>query len=162
MPQKAKCCKKNAIDARVHRDYDSAMDNDDLVIIRPVIGITARILFTLIFFLSGITHFTTMSSYINLMPAAIPFRSFWVIISAVFELAGAVMILFNWRPRLGGWLIVVFLVPVTIVVHGTGIFSPDPVMSAVNVSMFLKGLAMIGCALLITQFGVRVPSAAGN
>lgn len=138
------------------------MDNDDLVIISPAIGIVARALFTLIFFLSGITHLTTMSSYVSIMPAVIPWRPFWVIISAFFELAGAVMILFNWRPRLGGWLIVVFLVPVTIVVHGTGIFSPDPVMSAVNVSMFLKGLAMIGCALLITQFGVRVPASANR
>ncbi len=65
------------------------------------------------------------------------------------------MILFNYRPRLGGWLIVIFLVPVTIVVHGTAMLTlPDPVMRAVNVSMFLKGLAMIACALFITQFGV--------
>jgi hypothetical protein len=31
---------------------------------------------------------------------------------------------------------------------------PDQVMRDVNVSMFLKGLAMIACALFITQFGV--------
>ena len=135
------------------------MENDDLTLISPAVGMAARILFTLIFFLSGITHFTTMTSYINLMPAAIPWRAFWVMISGVVELAGAAMILFNWKPRLGGWLIFIFLVPVTIVVHGTGIFQPDPIMSAVNVSMFLKGLAMMGCALLITQFGVRVPAA---
>lgn len=152
---------KSRFDARVSGDYDSAMDNNDLVIISPAIGIAARILFTLIFFLSGITHFTSMKSYIDLMPAVIPWRAFWVIISAFFELAGAVMILFNWKPRLGGWLIVIFLVPVTIVVHGTGIFSHDPLMSAVNVSMFLKGLAMIGCALFVTQFGVRVPQMRG-
>ncbi len=77
-------------------------------------------------------------------------------ISAVVELAGALLILFNYRPRLGGWLIVLFLVPVTIVVHGTAMITlPDPVMRTVNISMFLKGLAMISCALFITQFGVR-------
>src|ERR1700724_2834793 len=120
------------------------MQNDDLLIISPAIGITARILFTLIFFLSGITHFTSMQDYINLMPAVIPWRAFWVTISAVVELAGAAMILFNYRPRLGGWLIVLFLIPVTIVVHGTAMLTlPDPLMRAINVSMFLKGLAMI-------------------
>ena len=130
-------------------------NESDLKIISPAIGITARILFTLIFFLSGITHFTSMRSYIDLMPAPIPFRAFWVTISAVVELVGAAMILFNYRPRLGGWLIVIFLVPVTIVVHGTAMLTlADPVMRAVNVSMFLKGLAMIACALFITQFGV--------
>src|SRR6202046_16652 len=131
------------------------METDDLKITSPAIGITARILFTLIFFLSGITHFTSTQSYIALMPAAIPFRAFWVAISGVVELAGAAMILLNYRPRLGGWLIVLFLVPVTIVVHGTAMLTlADPLMRAVNVSMFLKGLAMIACALFITQFGV--------
>jgi putative oxidoreductase len=136
------------------------METDDLKITSPAIGITARILFTLIFFLSGITHFTSMQSYIDLMPAPIPFRAFWVLISAVVELVGAAMILFNYRPRLGAWIIVLFLVPVTIVVHGTAMFTlPDPVMRAVNISMFLKGLAMIACALFITQLGVS-PGAA--
>ena len=132
------------------------MDADDITITSPAIGIIARILFTLIFFLSGITHFTSMQSYIDLMPAAIPFRAFWVAISGVVELCGAAMILLNYHPRLGGWLIVIFLVPVTIVVHGTAMLTlPDPLMRAINVSMFLKGLAMIACALFITQFGVR-------
>jgi uncharacterized membrane protein YphA (DoxX/SURF4 family) len=100
----------------------------DLKVISPAIGITARILFTLIFFLSGITHFTSMQSYIDLMPAPIPFRAFWVAISGVVELCGAAMILFNYRPRLGAWLIVLFLVPVTIVVHGTAMITlPDQV-----------------------------------
>src|SRR5487761_1485410 len=133
------------------------MNGSDLRITSPAIGITARILFTLIFFPSGVTHITSMRSYIDLMPAAIPWRAFWVITSAGVELAGAAMILFNYRPRLGGWLLVLFLVPVTIVVHGTAMLTlADPVMRAVNVSMFLKGLAMIACALFITQFGVRV------
>ena len=137
------------------------MPNDDVRIIRPAIGITARILFTLIFFLSGITHFTALQTYIDLMPAAIPWRAFWVMSSAVVELIGASMIMFNYRPRLGGWLIVLFLVPVTIVVHGTAMVTlTDPVMRAVNVSFFLKGMAMIACALFITQFGVRVEDAA--
>ena len=130
-------------------------DDNDLKIVSPAIGLTARILFTLIFFLSGITHFTAMQEYINLMPAPIPFRAFWVTISAVVELVGAAMILFNYRPRLGAWFIVIFLIPVTIVVHGTAMVTlSDPVMRGVNVSMFLKGLAMIACALFITQSGV--------
>jgi putative oxidoreductase len=131
-------------------------NENDLLIISPAIAIIARILFSLIFVLSGITHFTAMRSYVALMPPAIPWRAFWVTISAVVELAGAALILFNYRPRLGGWLLVAFLIPVTIVVHGTAMLTlPDPIMRAVNVSMFLKGLAMIACALFITQLGVE-------
>jgi len=126
------------------------------MLLNPAVGIAARILFTLIFFLSGITHFTLMQSYVDLMPSAIPARAFWVIISAVVELAGATLILFNIRPRLGGWLMVLFLVPVTIVVHGTAMIAdPSAAVRATNGSFFLKGLAMIACALFITQFGVK-------
>ena len=130
----------------------------DLAIHHPAIGILARILFTLIFFLSGVTHFTDVAGYVALMHASIPFRPFWVIVSGVVELAGAGLVLANFRPRLGAWLIVLFLVPVTFTVHGVGIFTaPDERMQAVQISMFLKGLAMTGCALLITQLGVRRP-----
>jgi uncharacterized membrane protein YphA (DoxX/SURF4 family) len=125
-------------------------------VLHPAIATTGRVLFTLIFFLSGITHFTDLETYVRLMPAAIPFRPFWVIISAIVELIGATLIVTNVRPRLGGWLIVLFLVPVTITVHGVGmVTTPDAEMRAMQTSFFLKGLAMIGTALLITQLGVR-------
>lgn len=96
------------------------------------------------------------SRYVALMPAAIPFRTFWVMISAVVELVGATLIATNTYPRLGGWLIALFLVPVTITVHGVGmVTAPDLEMQRIQTSFFLKGLAMTGGALLITQLGVR-------
>jgi uncharacterized membrane protein YphA (DoxX/SURF4 family) len=129
---------------------------NDITLLHPAIGITARIMFTLIFFLSGITHFTGLDGYVALMPEAIPFRPFWVMISGVVELIGAACILFNYYPRLGGWLIAIFLVPVTIVVHGVMmVTAPDERMAAMQTSFFLKGVAMTGAALLITQLGVR-------
>jgi uncharacterized membrane protein len=131
---------------------------NDVVIEHPAIGMTGRIMFTLIFFLSGITHFTDIDSYVALMPAAIPFRTFWVLISGVVELVGAVMILTNRYPRLGAWLIVVFLVPVTIAVHGVAMVAdPEQRMRAAQLSFFLKGVTMTGAALLITQLGVKRP-----
>ena len=124
----------------------------------PAISLIGRILFTLIFFLSGVTHFTDIEGYTSLMHEAIPFRTFWVLISGVVELAGATMILFNRSARLGGWLIVLFLIPVTFTVHGYGIISADSAeMRAIQMSFFLKGLAMTGCALLISQLGARQP-----
>jgi uncharacterized membrane protein YphA (DoxX/SURF4 family) len=128
---------------------------DDLYVTKPGIGVAGRVMFTLIFFLSGITHFTGIDDYVALMPAAIPFRPFWVLISGVVELIGAVMIVSNRYPRLGAWLIVLFLVPVTITVHGTAMVSAaDMQMRQIQLSFFLKGIAMTGAALLITQLGV--------
>jgi len=120
----------------------------------PRIALVGRILFTLIFFLSGITHFTDQATYVALMPAAIPFRPFWVAISGAVELLGAAMIVSNRRPELGAWLIVLFLVPVTITVHGVAMLTtPDTQMQRIQTSFFLKGLTMTGAALLITQLG---------
>ena len=133
-----------------------AADANDVVILHPAIAMTGRMMFTLIFFLSGITHFTSLDDYVALMPAAIPFRTFWVMISGVVELIGATLIVTNKYPRLGGWLIVIFLLPVTITVHGVGMVSaPDAQMRAIQTSFFLKGVTMMGAALLITQFGVK-------
>jgi len=108
--------------------------------------------------LSGLTHFTDLAGYVSLMHESIPFREFWVVISGFVELAGATMIVSNRYARLGGWLIFIFLVPVTITVHGVMMVNAaTPEMQAIQSSFFLKGIAMAGGALLISQLGVRNP-----
>ena len=125
------------------------------------VNLAARLLFTSLFLLSGITHFTNTPYHVSLMHDGVPFREFLAWISGVVELAGALMILFNWRPRLGGWLLVVFLVPVTFVVHGYEMLhAQTEVMRALQQAHFFKGFALIGAALLITQLGVT-PRPAG-
>lgn len=114
----------------------------------------ARFLFTSLFFLSGITHFTNIPYYLSLMPPTVPAPLFWVFASGVIELAGAAMILFNWRPRLGGWLLIIFLLPVTVIVHGYEMANAkDEAWFLVQQAHFLKGFALAGAALLITQLG---------
>jgi putative oxidoreductase len=128
---------------------------DDLYVEHPAIGLVGRVLFTLIFYGSGITHFTDMPGYVRLLPAATPWPEFWVAISGIVELVGATMILLNRMPRLGAWLIALFLVPVTISVHGVMMMNaPDETMRQIQLSFFLKGLTMTGAALLFTQLGV--------
>jgi len=120
-----------------------------------VITLTARLLFTSLFFLSGVTHFTNIPYYVSLMPEAFPFPVFWTLLSGVVELAGAGMIMCNWRPRLGGWLLVLFLIPVTVVVHGYEmLYAEGEAMRAIQQASFIKGFALIGAALMITQLGV--------
>jgi putative oxidoreductase len=131
-------------------------DVRDVTVVHPGIAVAGRVMFALIFFLSGITHFTSLADYAALMPPAIPFRPFWVMISGVVELVGASLVVTNHYPRLGAWLIVLFLVPVTITVHGVAMATAtDPVMRQIQTSFFLKGVTMTGAALLITQLGVR-------
>ena len=49
-----------------------------------------------------------------------------------------------------------------IVVHGGAmVTTPDPVMARIQTSFFLKGVAMAGAALLISQLGVMKAARAG-
>jgi putative oxidoreductase len=131
----------------------------DVHYLHPAIGIAGRIAFSLIFFLSGITHFTDMAGFVRLMHEAIPWREFWVLVSGLVELVGATCIVSNRYPRLGAWLIVLFLVPVTVTVHGVAmVTAADETMRQIQLSFFLKGVTMTGAALLITQSGVVGPS----
>jgi len=133
----------------------SAVPSNDVYYVHPAIGLVGRVLFTAIFFASGITHFTDIAGYVRLMHASIPLREFWVLISGLVELVGAACILTNRYPRLGSWLIVLFLVPVTFVVHGVAMATAeDPVMRQIQLSFFLKGLAMTGAALVFSQAGL--------
>lgn len=119
------------------------------------LSLLARLLFTSLFFLSGVTHFTNIPYYVALTPEVVPYPVFWTLLSGVVELAGAAMILFNWRPRLGGWLLVLFLIPVTIVVHGYEMIYAEEAIDRLNQQAhFLKGWALTGAALLVTQLGV--------
>ena len=131
---------------------------NDVAFFHPAIGVLGRVMFTLIFFASGITHFTDIPTYVALMPPSTPFPTFWVLISGTVEIAGAIMIASNRYARLGGWLIFLVLVPVTIVVHGVMMVNAtDPQMMRIQQSFFLKGVAMAGGALLISQLGVVRP-----
>ena len=73
--------------------------------------------------------------------------------SGVVELVGAFLILTNWRARLGAWLIVLFMIPVTFAVHGYEmLYAETEMLRAAQQAHFLKGIALTGAALLITQF----------
>jgi uncharacterized membrane protein YphA (DoxX/SURF4 family) len=131
------------------------MISEDRLPTHMSLNIIARVLFMSLFVLSGITHFTNIPYYVSLMPNAVPYPVFWIFLSGAIELAGALMIIFNWRARLGAWLIVIFLLPVTVVVHGYAMVNAESeVIRALQQAHFLKGFALAGAALLITQIGV--------
>ena len=122
----------------------------------PGLTLTACVLFTSLFWLSGVTHFTNVPYYVGLMPEAFPLKEFWVYVSGIVELAASAMILFDWRPRLGGWLLIAFLLPVTVVVHGHEmIYAEDAAMRAIQQASFIKGFALVGAALFFTQVGAQ-------
>ena len=113
--------------------------------------VLGRLFFVLIFLMSGPRHFT--SQMIGYAAAqGVPLASIAVPLSGALALLGGLSILLGYRARIGAWLIVLFLIGVTPTMHKFwGI--PDPMMQQMQMVHFLKNVAMLGAALLITQLG---------
>jgi putative oxidoreductase len=82
----------------------------------------------------------------------VPAAHFFVPFSGALALAGGVSVLFGFRARAGAWLLVMFLVPVTMSMHAFWLVA-DPQMAMLQRAMFFKNVSMLGGALLIAYFG---------
>jgi len=67
-------------------------------------------------------------------------------------IAGGLSILLGYRAKLGAWIIVLFLIPVTLMMHKFWTVT-DPMMAQIQMILFMKNVSMLGGALLISQFG---------
>jgi putative oxidoreductase len=84
--------------------------------------------------------------------SGVPMAGLLVPASGVLALAGGLSILLGYRAKIGAWLLVLFLVPVTPMMHNFWA-AKDPMMAQMQLVMFLKNATMLGGALLISQFG---------
>lgn len=115
-----------------------------------IVAFLGRLLFALIFLMSGFTHFSKQTIGFA-ASQGVPLASIIVPASGLLAFFGGISILLGYRAKLGGWLIVIFLIGVTPMHKFWGI--ADPMMQQMQMVMFMKNLTMLGGALLITQFG---------
>lgn len=110
-----------------------------------------RLLFSLIFLMTITNHFSketigyAASQHVPLPNLLVPF-------SGILATLGAISIILGYKARWGAWLIVLFLVPVTPMMHNFWAV-PDPMMRQMQMANFMKNLSMLGGALLIAYFG---------
>ncbi|HUC54381.1 MAG TPA: DoxX family protein [Candidatus Cybelea sp.] len=113
--------------------------------------VLGRFFFALIFLLAGANHFNKQTiGYAA--SQGVPLASMAVPLSGVLAIAGGLSILLGYRAKLGAWLIAIFLVPVTLMMHKFWTVE-DPMMAQLQMILFMKNVAMLGGALLISQFG---------
>jgi putative oxidoreductase len=110
-----------------------------------------RILFALIFITAAPRHFTHEGIQ-HAAEIGVPLAGLLVPISGVMALAGGLSVAAGYKARWGAWLLVGFLVPVTMMMHAYWKLH-DPAVIHVQQAMFAKNLSMLGAALLITRFG---------
>jgi putative oxidoreductase len=117
----------------------------------PLIG---RVLFSLIFLSSGIMGHLLAASQTAAYAASygLPMALPLVIISGIIAVLGALSVILGYKARLGAWLIVLFLIPVTFVMHSFWNVA-DPMKQQIQMALFMKNIGLLGGALMITYFG---------
>ena len=115
------------------------------------VGLLGRIFYSAIFIMTGPNHFRAET--IGFAAAqGVPLASIAVPLSGIIALLGGLSIALGYRAKLGAWLIVLFLIPVTLMLHRFWGLS-DPQFAALQQAMFMKNLAMLGAALIIARVG---------
>jgi len=110
-----------------------------------------RALFSLIFIASVFGDFSR-AAVESAAAHGVPFPQVLAPLSGILALAGGLSVLLGYHARFGAFLLLLFLVPVTLVMHRFWGLS-DPHVAALQRVMFLKNLSMIGGALVLMYYG---------
>jgi putative oxidoreductase len=113
--------------------------------------LTGRILFSLVFLMTIMGHFSTESAQYA-ESKGLPFASVLVPLSGIIAFAGGLSIALGYKAKIGAWLVVLFLLPVTVIMHAFW-KETDPMMMQMQMTHFMKNLSMMGGALLIAWWG---------
>jgi len=115
------------------------------------IVLIGRILFSLIFIMTLASHFKSGTA--NYAAAhGVPMPNILVPLSGILAALGGLSILLGYKTRIGAWLIVAFLVPVTFMMHAFW-KETDPMQQQMQMGNFMKNLSLMGGALIISYFG---------
>jgi putative oxidoreductase len=114
--------------------------------------LAGRILMALIFLPSGIGKIGNFSGVAGAMSSkGLPMVEVLLVISIVFELAGAVMLIVGWKMRWGALFLILFTIPATLVFHN--FWAVDAAQYQNQFNHFMKNLAMVGGLLYMMAFG---------
>jgi putative oxidoreductase len=110
-----------------------------------------RALFSLIFLVSVSGTFTS-DAIAAASAHGVPFAMLLVPLAGVLAFAGGISVLLGYRARFGALLLLLFLVPVTLIMHRFWGLA-DPQAAMLQKIMFLKNLSLMGAALMIMYTG---------
>lgn len=115
------------------------------------IFLIGRILFSSIFIIKAFDHFSSKTvDYAT--QSGILSAPFWVPLSGVIALLGGLSILLGFKAKIGSWLLVLFLLPTTFMIHNFW-QADDSFAAMMHEYCFWKNLSMMGAALMIAYFG---------
>jgi putative oxidoreductase len=125
---------------------------------RNTLFVVGRAVFGGFFVYSGINHFKNqeqMSGYAAMKGVVGPDVA--VLGSGAMLLAGGLSVVLGYKPRLGLLMLIGFLIPTSLKMHG--FWDVDDPQQKVSESVnFMKNMALVGAALTMMQLGDRWPA----
>ncbi len=110
-----------------------------------------RVFYSAIFIGSGFEHFSASTLHYAQIHN-VPNAEILVPFSGALAILGGLSILLGYKARIGAWLIIIFLIPVTLMMHNFwAINETGPRL--MQQTMFMKNLSMLGAAFLIAYWG---------
>jgi putative oxidoreductase len=110
-----------------------------------------RVLFALVFIITAFGHFSA-ESVEHAASKGVPMANLLVPLSGVMALLGGLSIALGFQARIGAWLIVAFLLPVSFLMHAFWTVD-DPQAAMMDRIQFMKNMALLGGALLVAYWG---------
>lgn len=113
----------------------------------PIILLIARILLIIIFLGASfgiITNFAGTQEFVSSL--GIPAAAFFLVIALLLKIVGGLSVLLGYKTKLGAILLLIFIIPVTFIVHTK--FGDQN-----QLTHFMKNLAIIGGLLLLIATG---------
>jgi putative oxidoreductase len=115
-------------------------------------ALVGRILIVVPFLVFGFMKFTNFHGSVETLAALkIPMTTAAAVIAIIIELLGGVCVVLGFKARFWGWVLFLYLIPVTFLAHNFWAYSGAARMD--NEGNFLKNLAIMGGLLLLAAFG---------
>ena len=113
--------------------------------------LAGRVLFSLLFVMAGLGHFSSQE-IAYAAAQGVPLASIVVPMAGIIAIVGGLSIALGYKAKWGAALVVLFLVPVTVMMHNFWSVT-DPVAAQDQMAHFMKNVSLLGSALLIFYFG---------
>ncbi|GJQ21517.1 MAG: hypothetical protein HBSIN02_18720 [Bacteroidia bacterium] len=127
-----------------------------------ILFLIGRIILGLFYINSAFSHFSRLEMMAGYTQSkGVPASKAAVIVSGILLLMGGLSILTGVQPTLGIAALVIFLLPVAIVMHGFWKVS-DPNMRMMEMTQFMKDVALMGAALMLLAIPQPWPLSLGN
>lgn len=117
-----------------------------------VVLLIGRILFSLMFIAAPAMNLFKSSTALYAASAGVPAASILVPLAGIIAILGGLSILLGFKAKIGGWMIVIFLVPVTLFMHRFWTIN-DAMQKQDQMIHFMLNASLTGAALIVAYFG---------